>query len=114
MTDSLVHHLVQAVTQLKLHHWQTTSYARHKAIDKFLKSYVPLLDRFVETYQGALGRRVQLHSHTMLDNDLDLDAYVARMGNMLEHVDLPSRSLDNLRDDMLALVQQLAYLCTLR
>ena len=50
---SVYAHLFLTVrTQIKLYHWQTQRYARHKATDRFIETFEPLVDRFVEAAQG--------------------------------------------------------------
>ena len=41
---------------LKLYHWQTNSYARHIATDSILTKIDPLIDTFIEIYQGKFGK----------------------------------------------------------
>lgn len=41
---------------IKLYHWQTTSYAQHKATDELLSNISPLIDQFVEVYMGRYQR----------------------------------------------------------
>ncbi len=48
--------LLRLRAQLKLLHWQTRSYAHHKALDWLLERLEPLVDRWVETFQGLHGR----------------------------------------------------------
>ena len=43
-------------TKLQLYHWQTDSYARHKASDTFVKHFDALIDRLVEAFQVAHAR----------------------------------------------------------
>ena len=45
-----------ALQQIKLLHWQTKSYARHKAYDDIYHSLGDLVDKFVEMYMGKYGR----------------------------------------------------------
>ena len=121
-TDSIVGTMMALQHQLKLHHWQTRSYARHKALDKFLKAYAPLLDMFVESYQGALRRRVRLAPAYALElhnlSDAEAVAYVESFECFLNSV-VPEAvagfpDLLNIRDEMLGHVHQLLYLCSLR
>ena len=62
--NSLTIRLLQVRNQMKIYHWQTTSYARHKATDSFLQKFEPLVDRLVEAIQGGLGIRIQFNSET--------------------------------------------------
>jgi len=41
--------------QAHILHLQTKSYATHKALDKYYNSIVPLIDKYIETYQGKYG-----------------------------------------------------------
>ena len=40
---------------LRVHHWQTKSYAEHKALGKAYEDLDPLIDQFVEVYFGKYG-----------------------------------------------------------
>ena len=42
--------------QLRIHHWQTPSFAEHKALGKAYEALDPLIDSFVETYMGKYGK----------------------------------------------------------
>ena len=53
--SELAHLFLSIRTQIKLYHWQTRIYARHKATDRFLDTFEPLVDRFVEAAQGIAG-----------------------------------------------------------
>ena len=44
------------ISQLKIFHWQTTSYAEHKALQKAYENLDELFDSFVEVYYGKYGR----------------------------------------------------------
>ena len=44
--------------QIKLYHWQTTSFAQHKTTDDLVKSLDTNIDAFVESYMGTYGRPV--------------------------------------------------------
>ena len=43
-------------SQIKLLHWQTKSYAEHKALDKLFNGIVAFQDDLVETIMGKYGR----------------------------------------------------------
>lgn len=42
--------------QIKLYHWQTSSFAQHKTTDELVKSLDTNIDAFVEAYMGTYGR----------------------------------------------------------
>ena len=45
---------------LKIYHWQTKNYARHKAADKLVVTMTTQIDRFMETLQGSRDMRLKL------------------------------------------------------
>ena len=47
---------LQLQCQLRILHWQTTSYAEHIAFDGFYKSSGKIIDRLIEAIQGKYGR----------------------------------------------------------
>jgi hypothetical protein len=42
--------------QIKLYHWQTSSFAQHKTTDELVKTLDTNIDAFVEAYMGTYGR----------------------------------------------------------
>jgi hypothetical protein len=51
----LVMRAFHARTNAHVLHLQTTSFAQHKALERFYTELVELTDRLVETYQGSYG-----------------------------------------------------------
>lgn len=116
--------LLTLQTQIKLYHWQTESYARHKATDDFTTEIMELVDKFVEVYQGKYGRiKIDRNNCCInLDNitDQKITAFVKTMRKFL-HDDLDKfldskndTDLLNIRDEMLSDINQLLYLFTLK
>ena len=56
--DKMVLTLLELRTQVKMFHWQTKSYAEHKALDKLGDRLLELNDLWVESYQGNEHTRV--------------------------------------------------------
>ena len=117
----LVLTLMLAQHQLKLYHWQTTGYARHKAVDHFLRAYAPLMDRFVETYQGALGRRVRVGPHALRLEELShatapkfVHSFARFLARSLGPAVAAHPDLVTIKDEMLAHTHQLLYLFSLQ
>ena len=54
--DKIILNLLKLITQLRIFHWQTESYAQHKAFGNAYESLSDLLDRLVEVHQGKYGR----------------------------------------------------------
>ena len=59
---------------LKLYHWQTDSYARHKATDELVDKVSEYKDRFIEVYFGKYGKqKVAKDCKIVLMNQSDAD-----------------------------------------
>jgi DNA-binding ferritin-like protein len=41
----------------RMHHWNTTNYALHRATDKFIDILIEIMDKFVEVYIGLYNVR---------------------------------------------------------
>lgn len=110
-------------SQLRMYHWQTKSFARHKATEKLISRIVELSDAFIEVHMGAAGGTrpiaAPLGTGWNLKNINDdeileyLDSVAAFMtAEIPRHVHHLSNLL-NIRDEMLAVVNQTQYLFTL-
>jgi len=53
---SVVEKFFYILNTIKLYHWQTLSYARHKYSDELYNHLAKRMDEFVETYSGIYGR----------------------------------------------------------
>lgn len=120
--NSLTIRLLQVRNQMKIYHWQTKSYARHKATDSFLQKFEPLVDRLVEAIQGGLDIRIQFDSDTCVgvNNCSEDGAEKLLKGFRNELTKMISLKLfahpefAQIRDDMLEVVDVTLYLFTLK
>lgn len=108
--------------QIKLYHWQTYSYPRHKATDNVIKSLDELIDTYVETYMGKYGRpRMTATTNTIKVANMAETSAVKFVKAAIAHLQGPlvkrlkptDTDLVNLRDEMLGQLNQLLYLFTL-
>ena len=89
----LITPFLQIQNQIRIYHWQTESYAQHKAFDKAYKSLGDLIDNFVETYMGKYGRsRAKLTYNVELINLADdvisvIDTFINYLININNEVD---------------------------
>jgi hypothetical protein len=108
--------------QIKLYHWQTHSFAQHKATDDLLDSLDKAIDEYVEVYMGHYGRpkmtsrnssyRLQnLNEKGMIKFLKDCIGYL--QGPLVKKLKPTDTELVNLRDEMLADLNQVMYLFTL-
>jgi hypothetical protein len=108
--------------QLHIYHWQTQSYARHKASDELLGKLSDFIDKFMEIYFGKYGKvNITVPIIIKLENMNDaqavtyLDVMMAYFEDALPvYLDAKDTDLVNLRDEVLAGVKQTKYLYTLQ
>jgi hypothetical protein len=103
----------------KLYHWNTTSYARHKATDRFNEKFLALVDRFVEVLIGKdnvkpMIESIRINAKYLSDNGIKelfifLRKYLTDISNSLDSTDL-----QNIKDEMLSEVNQTLYLFNLQ
>jgi hypothetical protein len=120
--SQLVLFFFQLQTQLKLYHWQTGSYARHKASDSLVDTLLELSDKFMEVYIGKYGRPSLSDKDASITlknlNDTQIVPYVKRcitflMDELPKMVHKKDHDLLSIRDDMLMEMNQALYLFTL-
>ena len=117
--ENIVDHLISYQQQFRILHWQTKSYARHKAYGDFYDSFSGLMDEFIETHMGKYGRIKtggQIEISNM--NDVQIKDYLEEIEQFLielseEYDERKDSDLLNIRDEMLASVNKLKYLLTL-
>jgi len=105
--------------QVKLYHWQTKSFAEHKATDDLVATLDTNIDKFVETYMGRYGRPfvrrtlpVKNLTVTGIKNFItrSTDWLSKKLPRMVKNTD---SDLLNIRDEILADLNQVKYLFTL-
>jgi len=112
--------LVQFQQQMRIFHWQTDSYARHKAFGKIYENLDGLVDEFVETYMGIFGKSKPTNNFNITLFPLTDDSVVSDvLEEFNEYLNEMSFEIDdktdllNIRDSMLGEVNKLKYLLTL-
>ena len=108
--------------QIKLYHWQTKSFSRHKATDGVIDTLDELIDKYVEVYMGRYGRPKMTSRNNMVQVKNLSEANVVRFikqcitylqSELVKGLKPQDTDLINLRDEMLADLNQLLYLFTL-
>ena len=123
MSAEIVHLMMTLRNQVKLYHWQTMSYPRHKATDDLVTKLDENIDQFVEVYVGKYGRpkltgktsTIRLRNHS--DNEATnlLKEAVNWMSNDLgRKLKKTDTDLLNIRDTIIADLNQTLYLFTFK
>lgn len=106
---------------IKLYHWQTTSFARHKATCELFNNLQPLIDDFIEVYMGRYDRPSFPDGFKLNIKELSDDSAVELVQEYIDYLknELPKyikssdTDLFNIRDDMLSNLNKVQYLFTL-
>ncbi len=123
MSAEQIHFFLNLRDQIKLYHWQTRVYSRHIATDKILESLEKSIDSYVEVYIGKYGRSkisgknasIALHNLTDAGAARLVGAAIKYLQGPLTKTLKPSDTdLMNIRDEMIADLNQLLYLFTLK
>ena len=122
MKEELILKLIQIQTQFKFMHWQTMGDAKHRAYGEIYDSLGDLIDSFVESMMGKYGRPEFESEFSIMFQDLKslsvqnfIDGITEFLVSMTEQLDTKyDTDLLNLRDEMLASVNKLKYLLTLK
>ena len=120
---NIVTKLLSYQNQVKILHWQTTSYAEHKTLDGLYGDLSGHIDEFVEIFMGKYGRVLAQNSFNLvLENYKNMPpmSLMVDMENYLVN-ELPTMldakkdsDLLNIRDEILGSVNQTKYLLTLK
>ena len=113
--------LLQTQDQTRILHWQTTSYAKHIAFGNFYDALTPLIDLLVECYQGKYDRIYLDDKNTISLKDVseDPENIFAELSKALSEdfpdiIDEIDTDLLNIRDEIIAEINKLEYLLTLK
>lgn len=118
---NFITNLLTMQNQFKVYHWQTQkkpgSYAQHIAFGTAYDELTPLIDDFIEIFQGKRGVLMGRDGFTINLQNLDdtpnvfIDEFVNYLTtNVTEALDSTSDTdLLNIRDEMLGILNQTKY-----
>jgi hypothetical protein len=117
----IVTNLLTLHNQLKIHHWQTKSYAEHQALGGAYDEFSDLIDEFIEVFMGKYGRiesrdgfKIELSNYKDLSAMDFCDKYIDYLINELpKGLESTDTDMLNIRDEMLGQLNKLKYLLTL-
>jgi DNA-binding ferritin-like protein len=134
--ELLIIQLMNARNEAQLFHWQTKSYAEHKTLDGFVEEIQKKLDEFAEILQGMIFRRLDFSGiekntmNTFRYKNSTKTSFFKTLSKLRDHlVDMEKRynitddihthdtpehtnGLDNVRDEIVGLIDQTRYLLT--
>lgn len=124
--QTIVTMFLQMLNTVKLYHWKTSSYSQHKATDELYTNLNTNIDTFVEVMLGKTGSRVNLTGQKTLplldytnleDFKKEIEKYKVFLISMNKDAGLNitnNSDLLNIRDELLANLNQFTYLLTFK
>jgi DNA-binding ferritin-like protein len=109
---------------VKIYHWKTHSYATHKATDELYGKLNDDIDKFVEVLLGKIGNRIDLTkvksipirdfaSLEQMKKEIDnFKSYLVGLDSNKVMNTMSNSDLYNIRDEILADLNQFLYLLT--
>ena len=116
---ALIDFFFKSQLTLKMYHWQTSSYARHKSSDSLVDSIIGITDKFMEIYQGKYGKLDNYENKSVQIIAVDEYSVVAFLRDMVAFlsslekkgiVKSSDTDLLNIRDDLVGQINQTMYL----
>jgi hypothetical protein len=108
MIQELVARIFERRNQAHAQHWKTKSYAQHVALGEYYDDIISALDKFVESYQGALGKVDDIAD----GNDSVIKAIKADLAWITQHREAVASNvpvLENLLDELAAVHTKALY-----
>jgi hypothetical protein len=119
MHSEIIIFLMNYQQQLRGLHFQTKSYARHKAYGKTYEKLDDFVDSFAEISMGKYGK-IEFKNASLTIYDIEspelsdyLSGVVEYLNSITDKLDETDTDLLNLRDEILAETNKLKYLLTL-
>ena len=121
MSAEIVTIMLTLRNQIKVYHWQTMKFPRHKATDDLVDKLDDHIDKFVETFMGKYGRpnfrktaSIKIHNIHDKDGPAFLKSAVTWLSKDLPKLlNKEDTDLLNIRDEILSDLNQSRYLFTL-
>jgi hypothetical protein len=123
MEAKLIETFFEMLNTIKLYHWKTTSYSEHKATDELHERLGVHIDKFVEVLLGKMvPKRISYKKNSTPIHDFSDKAgfinivvnyrtLLVELSNILDN--RKDTDLLNIRDEMVADVNQFLYLMSL-
>lgn len=117
----MIGELLAMQNQMRIFHWQTESFAQHKAFGEAYEGLDALIDQFVEIFQGKNGIQKSSGGYRIKLENLDsdpaamIDVFIDYLKEELpEDLEDDDSDLLNIRDEMLGMLNQTKYLLLLK
>jgi len=123
-TIEFIQRNINFLNDIQAYHWQTQSYSEHNALSEYYKEYNSLLDKYVETYQGKIGKRITFSTELRpgISNYAGVNIVKLEVKKIVDHITSFSKNkevigqidLESIIEDMLLVTNQLLYHLSLK
>lgn len=118
----IIQYFLTIQSQLKIFHFQTTSYAQHKALGAAYDQIEELMDTFVEVFAGGDRSILDFDKITMKCQGINSISPITFMNNLTTYINGPLAAaippnrgdLENIRAEILGVVNRTLYLLNLK
>lgn len=107
--------MFQSRDMMHIAHFQTTSYAQHNTLQKYYEGILGLADEITEVYFGCLGKRLnfKIPASDYMNPETHLKQFKDYIKKHRNVFGLDRTDVQNLIDELLALINKTLYLLTL-
>jgi hypothetical protein len=118
MEKTLIEYSFNMLNQIKLYHWATVSYAKHKALDELHSVLSNHFDTLIEAYMGYnnLQPLKQMTIDTKCNTDTEnITKFIQKSHKQLTklHKAIKQSEMQNIIDEMLSALNKTLYLLKL-
>jgi len=116
---SIIQYFIGLLNQIKLFHWATTSFAKHKALDELHSSLSEKVDLFVESYIGKMKlqplKKFSIET-VATSNTASIDKYLEQELTHIKSLRTQfskTSEFQNVLDEMMSAIDKTMYLLNL-
>lgn len=88
--------LFHSRTQAHIFHLKTNDYAQHKALNEYYSEIIPLVDKFVESYQGKYCRITGYSNYSFSENPKESVKYFNNLIGSINKFKVKDKYLQNI------------------
>ena len=113
--EIVIAQLFQSRDMMHIAHLQTTSYAEHKALNRYYDELLDLIDSLIESYFGCIGKRlpIKIPGSDYVNPVLHLNQMKDYMMKHRNTFGVDRTHIQNIIDEIIALITKTQYLLTL-
>ncbi len=118
--NKLIEYFLGVLGQIKVFHWATIEYSKHKALDDLHDSMSKLVDKIVETYIAHYKKqpikvfKISMSAHSDVST---INKFLETEREAIRKLQVQFKSVSEIQsiiDDMLMAFNQSIYLCNLK